>query len=87
MSRQGRDNSRRSTRARDGYSPPMDEANRRAGREALDRKAAEAREKDRRARAEAEERSTVADDRPPGDVDPRTKSSRHGQVTADKWNQ
>ncbi|HYF28668.1 MAG TPA: hypothetical protein VD931_23205 [Baekduia sp.] len=23
----------------------------------------------------------------PGDVDPRTKNSRHGQVTADKWNQ
>ncbi len=33
------------------------------------------------------ERKLDAADREPGEADARTKSSRHGQVTADKWNQ
>ena len=33
------------------------------------------------------EQQLDADEREPGVDDPRTKSSRHGQVTADKWNQ
>jgi hypothetical protein len=39
------------------------------------------------ARAKAEEDKLDARERPQGDVDPREKSSGHGQVTADKWNQ
>jgi hypothetical protein len=29
----------------------------------------------------------IARERTPDDPDPRVKSTRHGQVTADKWNQ
>jgi hypothetical protein len=39
------------------------------------------------AQAKAEEEKLADHERPQGDVDPRTKSSGHGQVTADKWNQ
>jgi hypothetical protein len=56
-------------------------------REAVERKNAEAREHADDARARSEEEGIAAHDRQPGEVDPRTKSSRHGQVTADKWNQ
>jgi hypothetical protein len=44
-------------------------------------------EKEEEARAKAEEQKLAAHERPQGDVDPREKSSGHGQVTADKWNQ
>jgi hypothetical protein len=37
--------------------------------------------------ARAEEEKLEEHERPQGDIDPRTKSSGHGQVTADKWNQ
>ncbi len=33
------------------------------------------------------ERQLIADDRPQGTPDPRATNTRHGQVTADKWNQ
>jgi hypothetical protein len=33
------------------------------------------------------EAKLIAHERPQGVVDPRAKNSRHGQVTADKWNQ
>ena len=33
------------------------------------------------------EAKLIAHERPQGVVDPRAKSSGHGQVTADKWNQ
>jgi hypothetical protein len=49
-------------------------------REAVDRKAQEA-------RARAEEHSLVADDRKPEQMSIRAKSSGHGKKTADKWNQ
>jgi hypothetical protein len=49
-------------------------------REALD-------EKDREARARAEEQSIEAADRPPDVESVRAKSSGHKKKTADKWNQ
>jgi hypothetical protein len=49
-------------------------------REALDRKA----EQDR---AEAEAEQVMKPEREPDDQSTRAKSSRHGKVTADKWNQ
>jgi hypothetical protein len=44
-------------------------------------------EKKQDAQAEAENEKLAADERPPGDIDPRKRSSGHGQKTADKWNQ
>jgi hypothetical protein len=44
-------------------------------------------EKAEEARAKAEDEKLEAHERPQGDVDPRVKSSGHGQKTADKWNQ
>jgi hypothetical protein len=49
-------------------------------REAVDRKADEA-------RAQSEERSLEAADRTQDEMDPRAKSSGHKKKTADKWNQ
>ena len=49
-------------------------------RAAVDRKAEDA-------RAEAEERSLEAADRPPDEMSVRAKSSGHKKKTADKWNQ
>jgi hypothetical protein len=49
-------------------------------REAVDRKADEA-------RAQSEEHSLEAADRPQDEMDPRAKSSGHKKKTADKWNQ
>lgn len=51
-------------------------------RAAVDRK-----ERDARQRAEQEERSLIADDRPPDELSPRAKSSGHKKKTADKWNE
>jgi hypothetical protein len=39
------------------------------------------------AQARSEEEKLEEHERPQGNIDPRTKSSGHGQVTADKWNQ
>jgi hypothetical protein len=44
-------------------------------------------EKSDEARAKAEDEKLRAHEREQGDIDPRTKNSGHGQVTADKWNQ
>jgi hypothetical protein len=49
-------------------------------REAVDRKAEEA-------RMQAEQESLYASDRPQDETDPRAKSSGHKKKTADKWNQ
>jgi hypothetical protein len=49
-------------------------------REAVDRKAEEA-------RAQAEEESLVADDRRQEQLSVRAKNSGHKKKTADKWNQ
>jgi hypothetical protein len=49
-------------------------------REALDRKAEEA-------RAEAEEQSLIADDRQQDQLSVRAKNTGHKKKTADKWNQ
>jgi hypothetical protein len=51
------------------------------------RQAVERKEDDARKRAEQEERSLIADDRPQDAINPRAKSSGHGKKTADKWNQ
>jgi hypothetical protein len=51
-------------------------------REAVDRKA-----EDARARAEAEEQSLIGADRPQDEMSVRAKSSGHKKKTADKWNQ
>jgi hypothetical protein len=56
-------------------------------KQAVDEKAADARERAEAASAEAHSEKPDKHDRPQGDIDPRTKSSGHGQVTADKWNQ
>ena len=45
------------------------------------------REKQEAARAEAEQHSLESAARPPDEANPRARSSRHGKVTADKWNQ
>jgi hypothetical protein len=39
------------------------------------------------AQAKAEDQKLRDHEREQGDIDPRTKNSGHGQVTADKWNQ
>ena len=44
-------------------------------------------EKQEEAKARAEERQVRGPQRPQDEPDPRTKSSRHRKVTADKWNQ
>jgi ribosomal protein L1 len=62
----------------------MDEQQQQKMREAVDRKAKEAEEA---SRVQANVRQTTDPAREQGDIDPRTKNSRHGQVTADKWNQ
>jgi hypothetical protein len=56
-------------------------------RQAVDEKAAQAREQAEASSAEAHSEQPDKHDRPQGDIDPRTKNSGHGQVTADKWNQ
>jgi hypothetical protein len=44
-------------------------------------------EKKQEAQADAEDAKLRAHEREQGDIDPRTKNSGHGQMTADKWNQ
>jgi hypothetical protein len=66
-------------------------------RKALDRKRAETEQRSRRAERRgpahgspvdpAAEQQPIAHERPQDVPDPRTKSSGHGQKTADKWNQ
>lgn len=51
------------------------------------RQAVERKEHDAQERAEQEEQSLVADDRPQDELSPRAKSSGHKKKTADKWNQ
>jgi hypothetical protein len=67
----------------------MDEQEQQQARfkEAVDEKAAQAREEAEAASAQAHSEQPDKHDRPQGDVDPREKSSGHGQMTADKWNQ
>ena len=67
----------------------MDERERQEQRfeQAVQQKSEEAREKAEEARAKAENEQLIAHEREQGDIDPRTKSSGHGQKTADKWNQ
>jgi len=74
----------------------MDSQQRRRFEQAVDRKRAEAQERSRATAGDANEHEgrpggqedeIAARERPQGTVDPRTKSSRHGKVTADKWNQ
>jgi hypothetical protein len=74
----------------------MDSQQRRRFAQAVERKQAEAEERSRsggddvgeETRRPGGQEDEIADaSRPPGTVDPRAKSSRHGQVTADKWNQ
>ena len=59
---------------------PRDEKQRERMREAVDRKAEEA-------RARSEQGSLVADDRQQDQLSVRAKNSGHGKKTADKWNQ
>ena len=47
----------------------------------------EAVEKKNEAAAEAEQEQLADTDESSDAIDPRVKSSRHGKVTADKWNQ
>ena len=56
-------------------------------RQAVDEKAAQAREQAEASSAKAHSEQPEKHEREQGDVDPRTKNSGHGQVTADKWNQ
>jgi hypothetical protein len=56
-------------------------------RQAIERKNQEAQERAEASRAEAEEGSLLASDRPQDEFDVRAKSSGHGKKTADKWNQ
>jgi hypothetical protein len=56
-------------------------------KKALQRKEEEAREKAEASKADAENAKLISDDRPEDAIDPRAKSTRHGKVTADKWNQ
>jgi hypothetical protein len=58
---------------------PKEEQQRRMA-EALRLKAEEA-------RVRAQEQSLDSPARPPDEPNPRARSSRHGKVTADKWNQ
>jgi hypothetical protein len=58
----------------------MDEKQRERFREAVEEKKDEA-------RATAHEQQIDDTDESADSVDPRAKSSRHGKVTADKWNQ
>lgn len=51
------------------------------------RQAVERKEQDAERRAEQEEHSLIADDRPPDEFDPRAKNTGHKKKTADKWNQ
>jgi hypothetical protein len=54
------------------------------------KRAVERKEQDAKARTEAAPERGGEDERAPNqheEVGPRDKSSRHGQVTADKWNQ
>ena len=51
------------------------------------REAVERKEHDARARAEQEEHSLIADDRPQDKFSPRAKNTGHKKKTADKWNQ
>jgi hypothetical protein len=44
-------------------------------------------EKKEEAQAKAEQQKLEDAEREQGDVDPAHKSSRHGQVTAENWNQ
>jgi hypothetical protein len=44
-------------------------------------------EKKQEAQAKAENEKLDAAEREQGDVNPREKNSRHGQVTAENWNQ
>jgi hypothetical protein len=61
-------------------SDPQHDENLRRMRDAVDRKADEA-------RARAKEDSLVATDRGQEQLDVRAKNSGHGKKTADKWNQ
>jgi hypothetical protein len=44
-------------------------------------------EKNEEAKARAQREQLDSNERPPDEPDPRTKSTGHGQKTADKWNQ
>ena len=44
-------------------------------------------EKEQEAKAKAENEKLDKPEREQGDVNPRAKNSRHGQVTAENWNQ
>ena len=44
-------------------------------------------EKKEEAQAKAENQKLIDSEREQGDVDPAHKGSRHGQVTAENWNQ
>jgi hypothetical protein len=69
----------------------MDETQRDKFREAVEKKNQEAlqrrHEQAAGVSAEAHEEQLVAHDEAPETPDPRTKSTGHGQKTADKWNQ
>jgi len=77
----------------------MDQQERQHFEQALARKRAEAQARERTGGAASPgapgggairpdvERELIAHERPQDVADPRTKNSRHGQVTADKWNQ
>jgi hypothetical protein len=58
----------------------MSEDQQRQMRDEIERKKQES-------RARSEENQLDAHERPPDEKSPRAKSSRHGKVTADKWNQ
>jgi hypothetical protein len=44
-------------------------------------------EKQEESKARAQREQLDSHERPPDEPDPRTKSTGHGQKTADKWNQ
>ena len=78
----------------------MDREQQERFREAVDRKAEEAERKGREGTPhaggpppgatgseEGQERDLIGTDRQQDDLSPRDKNTRHGKVTADKWNQ
>ena len=64
-----------------------DEKQQQRMREELDRRADEERQRAHEERAMAEAEQVEKPERQADDLSPRAKSSRHGKVTADKWNQ
>lgn len=51
------------------------------------REAVERKQRDAEARANQEEHSLIAHDRPQDEFSPRAKNTGHKKKTADKWNQ